>query len=251
MHSRDGLKNLAAPVDVRVELLSRCPLFRGLVPEVLWLLASATQVFEVRSRHVLFHEGDRLDSCWMLTSGLAKVMQSTAGGREVIHRLVGPGELLSSLVLESRAATSTSAIILEPSLVLSVQQAMFEGALIRYAVLGRNAVRVMAERLRQLEEDHVSLASQKLEVRLAAQLVRLAEKHGRVQPEGLVLSLTREDLADLVGASLFSVSRQLGQWEADGLLISRRNQVAVVDGPALLAAAAQEIQAGSQVRQAI
>jgi len=157
---------------------------------------------------------------------------------------------LSSLALESRAVTSTAAIMLEPSLVLGVQQAMFEGALSRYAVLGRNAVRVMTERLRQLEEDHVGLATQKLEVRLAAQLVRLAEKYGRARPEGLVLGLTREDLAHLVGASLFSVSRQLAQWEAGGLLISRREQVAVVDGPALLAAV-HESEANAPEREAV
>ena len=80
------------------------------------------------------------------------------------------------------------------------------------------------------------LTAAEIEERLAETLVRLAERVGRPCPEGVLLGLSREDLAQMVGTNHFSVSRQLAQWESEGFLLSRREIVIVVDGPGLLAA---------------
>ena len=113
---------------------------------------------------------------------------------------------------------STTAVALEESLVLALSQPAFLRTLLEHPGLGRNAVRLLAERLRHMEEDHVRLATAKVEERLAQTLVRLAERVGRPCPEGVLLGLSREDLAQMVGTNHFSVSRQLAQWESEGFL---------------------------------
>lgn len=233
----ERLKPFAAPVHLRVDALGRCQLFRGLPPAALMDLAPGSTLFQARRRQAIFEEGDDACSCWLLVSGLAKIAQSTDCGRVIIHRLVGPGELLGGLAVGPGAPLpSTSAYTLDPSIVLSIEQPILERALLRHPELARNAVRLLAERLRQMEEDHMSLATRKVEDRLAELLVRLAEKVGRVYPEGVRLGLTREELAQMVGTNHFSVSRQLTQWEAEGFLLSRREVVVLVDAPGLLKA---------------
>ena len=238
----ERLKPFAAPPHLRVDALGRCPLFRSLRPEVLWDLAPGTTLYQTRRRQPIFREDDDTNRCWLLVSGLAKIAQSTACGRVIIHRLVVPGELLGGLSAgPGSPALATSAVALEASLVLTIEQPFIDQALLRHPGLGRNAVRLLLQRLRQMEDDHVRLATGKVEERLAELLVRLAEKVGRPGPEGVQLGLTREDLAQMVGTNHFSVSRQLAQWESQGFLLSRREVVVVVDGPGLLEAARPQV----------
>ena len=198
-------------------------------------LAPGSTLYQVRRRQPIFQEGDETPVCWLLVSGLAKIAQSTDGGRMIIHRLVGTGELLGGIGAGLDSPTpSTSAYALDPSIVLAVEQSLFERTMQRHHGLARNAVRVLTERLRQMEDDHMRLATCKVEDRLAELLVRLAERVGRACAEGVQLGLTREDLAQMVGTNHFSVSRQLAQWEVEGFVLSRREVVVVKDGPGLL-----------------
>ena len=200
-------------------------------------LAPGSTLYQVRRRQPIFQEGDETGVCWLLVSGLAKIAQSTDGGRMIIHRLVGTGELLGGFGAGLDSPTpSTSAYALDPSIVLAVEQTLFERTMQRHPALARNAVRVLTERLRQMEDDHMRLATCKVEDRLAEILVRLAERVGRACAEGVQLGLTREDLAQMVGTNHFSVSRQLAQWEVEGFVLSRREVVVVKDGPGLLRA---------------
>lgn len=233
----ERLKPFAAPVHLRVDALGRCQLFRGLPVAALMDLAPGSTLYQVRRRQPIFQEGDETGVCWLLVSGLAKIAQSTDGGRMIIHRLVGTGELLGGLGGGLDSPTpSTSAYALDPSIVLAVEQSLFERTMQRHPGLARNAVRVLTERLRQMEGDHMRLATCKVEDRLAELLVRLAERVGRACAEGVQLGLTREDLAQMVGTNHFSVSRQLAQWEVEGFVLSRREVVVVKDGPGLLRA---------------
>jgi CRP-like cAMP-binding protein len=200
-------------------------------------LAPGVTLFQVRRRQPIFQEGDDGAFCWLLVSGLAKIAQSTDGGRVIIHRLVGSGELLGGLGAgPDSPAPSTSAHALDPSIVLAIEQPVLERTMQRHPGRARNAVRLLTERLRQMEDDHVRLATCKVEDRLAELLVRLAERVGRACSEGVQLGLTREDLAQMVGTNHFSVSRQLAQWEVEGFLLSRREVVIVRDGAGLLKA---------------
>jgi CRP-like cAMP-binding protein len=109
----------------------------------------------------------------------------------------------------------------------------------RQPELACNALRILGERLRQLEEDHALLATRKLEDRLALVLLRLAQRYGRPTEQGTELGLTREELAQIAGTNLFSVSRQLSHWEAKGIVRSRR-EVVVLCEPARLAEVASD-----------
>ena len=83
------------------------------------------------------------------------------------------------------------------------------------------------------------LSTQEVERRVAHCLLRLIRKAGRPTPDGLLVDfpVTRQDIAEMTGTTLHTVSRLMSAWETLGLVKSARRKIIVVDRPALAALA--------------
>jgi CRP-like cAMP-binding protein len=89
---------------------------------------------------------------------------------------------------------------------------------------------VIAARMHEVQERFRELATQRVAQRLARALLRLVRQAGRRTAEGVVidLPLSRQDLAEMTGTTLFTVSRTLSAWEAAGVVAVGRERVVVV-----------------------
>ena len=92
-----------------------------------------------------------------------------------------------------------------------------------------NALGILASRVREFQDRLRELATERVERRIAHTLLRLARQTGRKVPEGVLIDmhLTRQDLAEMTGTTLYTVSRTLSQWEAQGLVQSSRERVVI------------------------
>jgi CRP-like cAMP-binding protein len=100
----------------------------------------------------------------------------------------------------------------------------------RFPRLSINAMQLMAMRVREYQDRFRELATERVERRLARALIRLASQTGKKTEEGVLIDmpLTRQDLAEMTGTTLFTASRVLSQWEAQGLVKSGRERVVIV-----------------------
>jgi CRP-like cAMP-binding protein len=80
-----------------------------------------------------------------------------------------------------------------------------------------------------MEERFREIATEKVGSRVARQLVRLVEQIGRQVSDGVEIGLSREDVAQMTGTTLFTVSRLLSEWETAGLVMPRREAVIIRD----------------------
>ncbi len=105
-----------------------------------------------------------------------------------------------------------------------------------------NAVRFVATQLHDLQVRYRQLATEKVERRVARALLRLVQHAGRKVDDGVLidLPLSREDLAQMTGTTLYTVSRILSRWESEGILDVGRQRV-VVRRPHGLVAAADDL----------
>jgi CRP-like cAMP-binding protein len=89
----------------------------------------------------------------------------------------------------------------------------------------------MTDALSRVQE----LTTERVSQRLAKTLLRLTASGGRASGSAIeiVHPITRQELADLVGATLFTVSRLLARWEDRGLIRSARGHITVLDTEAL------------------
>jgi len=96
--------------------------------------------------------------------------------------------------------------------------------------MAMNAISLMAAHVQEFQDRFRQMATERVERRLARTLLRLAGQSGRKIPEGVLidLPLTRQDLAEMTGTTLYTVSRTLKYWEEQGLVISARERVVIV-----------------------
>jgi CRP-like cAMP-binding protein len=192
-------------------------------------VASRARDRHIHRREVLFREGDDGNEVSVLGTGHVKITQLAPNGSQILIRLIGPGEVCGGLGLPSRRRYPHTAHGLETSHALVWEQKGLAQLMERFPVLGRNALRIQSERLRLLEERYRELATERVPPRLARALVRLVGHVGSPCEGGVRVALSREELAQMVGTTLFTVSRLLSEWETRGLVRGRREAVVVRD----------------------
>ncbi|MEA4906403.1 MAG: Crp/Fnr family transcriptional regulator, partial [Anaerolineaceae bacterium] len=99
----------------------------------------------------------------------------------------------------------------------------------RFPRLALNATKVLAGHVREFQNRYRELATERVERRLARNVLRLAGQTGRKTEEGILLDLplTRQDLAEMSGTTLFTVSRILSRWEDQGLVLTGRERLVI------------------------
>jgi CRP/FNR family transcriptional regulator, cyclic AMP receptor protein len=174
----------------------------------------------------LCRQGEPAEWVFLLLSGRAKFARTTAQGREVLLRRLGPGECfgLASLVPGPVNYMATAVTIGETAL-LAWDAATIRAAATAYPTLSQNAFRIALEYLEEFAERHVALLSQSAEQRVARTITHLGATAGRVLPSGVEVDISNHDLASLADVGMFTVSRQLKQWEREGHLLKKRQKV--------------------------
>jgi CRP-like cAMP-binding protein len=105
-----------------------------------------------------------------------------------------------------------------------------------------NAVQFVAERLHDLQRRHRQAMTERVERRVARAVMRLARDAGRAVDGGVEIDfrISRQDIAEMTGTTLYTVSRLLSTWQEQGLLRSGRQRVTVTN-PGALAALADDL----------
>jgi CRP-like cAMP-binding protein len=179
--------------------------------------------------HLFFIEGDPVRQVYLLVSGYVKLMRLSRAGAEVIVCLNGPGQFVGALDLFSHGTHRESGAALRACTVLAWDSAIFHPICKRHPVLQQNVARMLSTCLQELQERFLELSTEKVNSRLAHQLRRLAVQVGSRSDLGVEIRLSRAELADMIGTTLFTVSRILCEWEHHGW-VSARREVVLING---------------------
>jgi len=196
-------------------------------------IVAAAQERKFSRRQTLFLEGDPVRDIILLTSGCAKIMQFGQNGSEVILRLSGPGEVVGTIGLCVQGRHCSMARTLNASTALVWDASVFECVSDRFPALRRNTMHILCQRLHELEERYREISTEKVAARLSNELVRLHTQVGRSVNGSIEISLSREELAQMTGTTLFTVSRLLSEWDQLGIVSARREVVSVLSLQAL------------------
>ena len=203
------------------------PLFSGISPDDSKQILTPATYQEFSRREVIYQEGDPINKVFLLISGSAKITQVAPNGGEVILRLSGPGELVGKIRFESQARHGSLAQALGSSTALVWDASVFESLCHRFPALRRNAMYGISKSLEEMEERFREISTEKVAVRLSHEIVRLMDQVGRQVNGAVQISLSREELAQLIGTTLFTVSRLLSDWDERGIVSIGRETVSV------------------------
>jgi len=221
------------------EALLRLPLMDG-VPEALGAeMARAGRVRDLAAGDAIFAEGQPAARFAVILSGSIKLVQLSSDGDAIVFRVVGAGDTLGAVSLLGAETYPVSAIAVTPGSILEWPATVMRQYLEQHPRLSLNVLRSVSDRLQALRLQYRQLATEKVERRIARALLRLMHRAGTQVDDGvrLDLPLSREDIAQLTGTTVYTVSRIVSRWEAGGLLRSGRQQLVIRDPERLLAIA--------------
>ncbi|MFQ6058998.1 MAG: Crp/Fnr family transcriptional regulator [Anaerolineae bacterium] len=223
----------------RAEFLRKASLFSSLSRRELACVAE--QFYEKRftKDEYIFFEGDPAEVLYVVQAGRVKMIKHSEGGQDVILRVVAPGEMLGGVAAFGEETYPATAQAQEAVSVLAMSGETFMALVRRYPALALAVIQLLKERVKEAHEVIRQLAVERVERRIAHTLIRLADKVGVAGEEGIVIDmpLPRQDLADMAGTSLETVSRVLSKWQRQGLVKAGRERVIITHAHGLVAIA--------------
>jgi CRP-like cAMP-binding protein len=216
------------PAKLGVPLVAS-PLFASLSQE-----QCEKAIWRARSRvfardELLFMQGQPVRSLALIRTGSVKITQLSPSGNEVILWMYGTGSVVGMLSEPTSGNHTCSARSMEPCSALVWESAAFQSLMLDFPQIRKNVGLILATRLTELEERFREVATEKVAKRLALALLRLLKHIGKQVQGGVEVSLSREELAQMTGTTLFTISRILSKWGEMGFVLPRRESVLVRD----------------------
>ena len=194
----------------------------------------------LRKGEALIRQGEPAAEFFLVVRGYLKLTQLTRDGDEVIVRFVGPGDPVAGVTAVGEGVYPVTASACDAVDVFAWPRATLADLLRRLPQLKTNILREMTAHMDDALTRLRELTTLDVRQRLAHTLLRLTQPPSAAAP-GKTLAvphtLTRQELAELTGTTLFTVSRILTTWEAEGLVRSGRAHIEVTDPGGLRQAA--------------
>jgi CRP/FNR family transcriptional regulator, nitrogen oxide reductase regulator len=175
-----------------------------------------------------FFQGDPAEYFYVLVSGRAKLMQTNPAGQQVNLRTISEWQMFGALgAVREEATYPATAQALENSTALAVKSDYLRDLMKTRPYLSFDLMKLMTTYIQEMQERYRELATEKVERRIARVLLRLAAQMGTKMDGGIELAFTRQDLAEMSGTTLYTVSRVLSEWERQGLVEAGRERVTI------------------------
>lgn len=220
---------------IDISLVRNLPLFRQMDPAALSRLMQRATPQRIAQGDTVFEQGGTATAFYLLLNGRLKVSQVTQDGQQVMVRVVHPGDLFGFARALARPDYPGTAKAAVESLVISWPMADWDAVVENNPRLAINAMQTIGQRLDEAHTRLREMSTQEVERRVAHAVLRLADKAGRIEEGGTRIDfpITRQDIAEMTGTTLHTVSRLLSGWEQQGLVEGGRQKLTVIDSAGL------------------
>ncbi len=202
-------------------------MFAPLADAQLDQLLSGASHRHYRTGEAAFEQGDEALQFFVLLSGRLRVTQVTAEGQQVIVRMVNPGDLFGIAKALRRTDYPGTATAVLASTAVAWPMSYWSQLVQEFPGFATGAMHAMGDRLQEAHTRMRELATEEVERRVAHAVLRLGNQSGRREAAGIRIDfpISKQDIAEMTGTTLHTVSRILSAWEAAGLVESGRQKL--------------------------
>jgi CRP-like cAMP-binding protein len=214
------------------ELIRQSNLFRDASPAAFAQVLSMGVVRAIEEDGYFFMQGDPATHAYVLISGRVKMIQITPNGQQITLRIMTPGQTYGGIaLLNPESGYPATAQAVENSTAMAWNTAQLRELAAKEPSISLNTMQLMHGYITELQERQQALVSERVEQRIARILLKLAAQSGKKTDEGVLIDmpLTRQDVAEMSGTTLFTVSRTLSEWERNGILKIGRERVVIIE----------------------
>lgn len=179
----------------------------------------------------IFREGHDADRFFLLLDGYLRVIRTTPGGEQIIVLHISPGQLFGIAPALQRDTFPATSVAAAESIALSWPVRLWPEFTAKYDGFATESYKTLGARLGQIQETLTEMATQAVEKRVAAAVLRMVNQSGRKTEKGIEIAfpVTRQNISDMTGTTLHTVSRLLSAWEKAGMVQSTRKHIVVTD----------------------
>jgi CRP-like cAMP-binding protein len=212
-------------------LVANLPLFAGLDVAELDAILSEARTARYAKNAAVFEQGGDAHSFFVLLHGHVRASKMTPAGEQVVVRYVAPGEIFGVAKAIGLTRYPATAIAVDDSVALVWPSAAWPRLVTQHPALANNALQTVGARLQETHTRVIEMSTQQVERRVAHALLRLAKQAGRKVEHGVEIDfpISRQDIAEMTGTTLHTVSRTLSAWEQHGLIESGRQRIVLRD----------------------
>lgn len=181
----------------------------------------------------IFEEGDPANDIYFLFLGRVKIVKM-AGDRDLILEILGPGEPVGAVAVYERRPFPATAVALESCGVISIPSREFFALLEKRPEITRRLLTGLTLRLMALNRRMADMTGS-VDHRIGRLLSTLAERTGQKSEKGVFIpiSLSRQDIADLVGTTIETAIRVMSRWHKEGVVETERHGFLIRNAEAL------------------
>jgi CRP/FNR family transcriptional regulator, cyclic AMP receptor protein len=206
------------------EYLLTMDIFRDLPPEQIAMIERATVMRTVSKGQMIYSQEDRAEALFLLKRGQIVVYRLTPGGKRLEVATIGPKTFFGEMPLLGESLRHAFAEATEESLLCVMSRADVERLIREQPQVALRMIEALGRRLAEREARLEELAYRSAPARVATLLLRLSD--GRA---GTEVSVTHQEIGDMIGALRETVTKILDEFQADRLVELRRGHVLLRD----------------------
>lgn len=214
------------------DILRSLPLFSSLTDEDIDKTLESLKEEAYDKGEYIFMEGDSSEWLCIVKSGEVRIMKHSSTGKDVILDLFSPHEIFGGVAVFDKKPYPATAQAMEPrTIVLKIPRNWLVSLTAKYPSMSSEAVRYFGSKLRDAHIMMKNLAVERVEKRIASVLLKLAEKVGEKDENGVRLNmhLTRQDIAEMAGTTVETAIRVMSRFNKEDIVKSIEGKIVITD----------------------
>jgi CRP-like cAMP-binding protein len=182
---------------------------------------------------LLYSEGNRLNGFFCINKGIIKVYKTGIDGKEQIIRFAKQGDIIAYRSILSNEPACTSAKVIEDASTCHIPAKILIDFAKENSAFSMDVMKLTCHELGEANAYITDIAQKTVRERLAEIIIHLIDEFGLDSENYLNISLTREELANIVGTATESVIRLLSEFKSDSYIELKGRKIKILDKRAL------------------
>jgi CRP-like cAMP-binding protein len=214
-----------------IKIIRNASILKGLDENSFQRVLESAKIKKLGDGQYYFLAEQPATHAFILLDGKVKLAQVTTDGHQVILGYLVPGRVYGIIAILKKVTYPVSAQAVGNCKALVWDQATLNHLMETSPRIALNSLRLMSGQIKEFQNRVKDLSTKRVEQRIARAILRLARQSGKKVEEGVLidLPLSRQDLAEMSGTTLYTVSRIFTEWEKCGLTRSKRQKVTITN----------------------
>jgi CRP-like cAMP-binding protein/CheY-like chemotaxis protein len=193
------------------------------------LTSEEREVCFYKKKHILFSEGQRPQMLFFIISGKLKIYKINNDGKELITNIYGPNDFVGYAPILEETNYKDNAQVLEDAEIMLIPREDFMNLVFNDTAVARQFIKMIAHNIVTNEENLLNLAYNSLRKKVAYGLLQLFEKYRQEGSSSVVLNMSRENMAYVIGVATESLIRTLGDFKNEKLIDISGGKIIIKD----------------------